>query len=688
MKKTLLLSCILFCGTMWAQTFSGTTGDLTDDGQLNDYTTEVSGLAEGLNGELGIVKVCLDITHTYNADLNVHLISPDGTEINLFSALGGDSDNFTNTCLSQDAENSINTAWGPFEGTFKPQQTLGNFNNGQDGNGTWTLRILDTYPGADSGSVLSWSIEFGPDAAVPFVFTSSNLPIVIINTNGETIVDDPKIDATISIISNEDGNLNYVTDETDDYSVGIELRGNYSQGLPQKPYKFETRDDEGEELNVSLLGMPEEHDWCLIANYNDKVFMRNTLAYDLFTEMGNYAARSEYCEVILNGDYQGVYLLMESLKRDNNRIDIAKLEEDENEGLDVTGGYIIKCDYWTWEDSWELEYNPIDHQDKTVRLVYEFPKPEDITYDQQQYIQGFINDFETALYSEEYDDPATGYLKYIDVNSFIDYFIVNELSRNIDGFRKSFWMHKDKDESETELSKLKLGPVWDFDWSFKDIWSCPIFEATNGSGWAHKINDCNPDVNSPGWHIKLLEDPVFQNRLRCRWEEFRSSFMSNEALMDYIDETAALLQDAQERHFERWGNLGINTGTPEVQPDPATFEAQIEQFKNWITLRLSWLDANIPGSAEDCTFAAVNENTFENVLVYPNPVNDLLHVTSAGLVQPDTAEFIDVAGKSVMTATINADGTVSVAGLANGLYLCKLSAGNSAPTTIKVVVLH
>lgn len=687
MKKTLLLSCILFNIALWSQTFTGTTGDITDDAQLNDYTAEVSGLPEVLDGNLGLVKVCLDITHTWNSDLNVHLISPDGTEINLFSALGGDSDNFTNTCLMQDAENSINTAWGPFEGTFRPQQTLGNFNNGQDGNGTWTLRILDTYAGADTGTVNSWSIDFGDNAAVPFVFTSSNLPIVIINTNGETIVDDPKIDAIITIISNNEGLPNNATDDGEEYTVGIELRGNYSQTLPQKPYKFETYDEEGEELNVALLGMPEEHDWCLIANYNDKVFMRNTMAYDLFTQMGNYAARSEYCEVILNGDYQGVYMLMESLKRDNERIDVAKLEEDENEGLDVTGGYILKCDYWTWEDSWELEYNPIDHQDKIVRLVYEYPKPEDITYDQQQYIQGFINDFETALYGGDFDDPVTGYFKYIDVNSFIDYFIVNELSRNIDGFRKSFWMHKDKDESETELSKLKLGPVWDFDWSFKDIWSCPIFEATDGSGWAHKINDCNPDVNSPGWHIKLLEDPVFQNRLRCRWEEVRSSFMSNEAIMAYIDETAELLQDSQARHFERWGNLGINTGTPEVQPDPATFEGQIDQFKNWITLRLAWLDEKIPGSAEDCTFASVNENTLDRLRIYPNPANDILNVVSGNLMQPETAEFFDVAGKSVTMADISADGTVSVSGLANGVYMCRLSTGNSS-TTVKVVVLH
>ena len=691
MKKITLLACLLFTAALWSQTFNGTTGAITDDGAVNNYTATISGLTAPLGAEYGLITVCVDISHTYDSDLNVHLISPTGITINLFSALGGGEDNFTGTCLSQGATTTINAIAAPFTGTYKPQETLGNLNNGQAGNGTWILQIVDTYPAADTGTVNSWSLEFGQGAAVPFVFTSSNLPIVLINTNGVAIPDEPKIDAVMSIINNGEGQINYVTDTPTEYdgNVSIELRGNYSQGLPQKPYNFETRDANGEDLNVSLLGMPEEHDWCLIANYNDKVFMRNKLAYSLFTQMGNYAARSQYCEVVLNGNYQGVYLLMEKIKRDNDRVDIAKLEEDENEGLDFTGGYILKCDYWTWEDSWELEYSPIDHPDLDVRLVYEYPKPEDITYDQKQYIQGFINQMETALYSDDFANPITGYNKYLDTDSFVDYFIVNELSRNIDGFRKSYFFNKDKDVSETEISKLKAGPVWDFDWAWKDIWSCSIFEATDGSGWAHLINDCNPDVNSPGWYIKLLQDPAFTKRLRCRWETYRSTFMSEDALNQYIDGIAAQLDEAQVRHFDKWGNLGINTGTPEVEQDPATFAGQITQFKNWIALRLEWLDANIPGVAENCEqTAGVDKNQINNLLAYPNPANSLLHITTSNNDKPQQAELFDVAGKSVITATVTNGGTVNVSALANGIYMCKITTGNGASQTIKIVVLH
>ncbi|MGK4568905.1 CotH kinase family protein [Flavobacterium sp. 3HN19-14] len=465
MKKITFLLFLFSSFSMLAQTFNGSTGDISDDGAYNYYTVNVSGLTENLNASLGLVQVCLNISHTYDSDLNVELIAPDGTTVNLFSGIGGSGQNFINTCLNMSAGTPINSASPPFTGTFKPQETLGNVNNGQSGNGQWKLRIRDTYPDADTGTVNGWSIYFAYDASVPFVFSSSNLPIVIIDTDNVPIPDEPKIDGTMGIIYNGEGQINHITDAPDNFNgnIGIEMRGNYSQGLPQKPYKFETRDATLEELNVSLLGMPEEHDWLLIANYNDKVFMRNALAYSLFSQMGHYATRSQYCEVVLNGIYQGVYLLMENIKRDHNRVDIAKLTATENSGIDVTGGYIIKNDYWDDSNSWLLNYHPIDHPSYDVHLVYDYPKSEDITVQQKNYIKTFVNDLETALYGNNFADPVNGYNKYLDTDSFIDYFIVNELARNNDGFKKSSYFNKDIN-TPTAISKLKAGPVWDFDW--------------------------------------------------------------------------------------------------------------------------------------------------------------------------------------------------------------------------------
>ncbi len=146
MKKLIIIvDTTLLCFELLKKYPGAPGGGNIDDGQVNDFTLSVSGLTPtALNASHGLVQVCLDITHTYDSDLNVHLVAPDGTEINLFSGIGGGDDDFTNTCLSQSAATSINTSSAPFTGTFKPQETLGNMNNGQNGNGIWKLRIVDT----------------------------------------------------------------------------------------------------------------------------------------------------------------------------------------------------------------------------------------------------------------------------------------------------------------------------------------------------------------------------------------------------------------------------------------------------------------------------------------------------------------------------------------------------------------
>jgi subtilisin-like proprotein convertase family protein len=687
-KKIVLFALFLFTFFGYAQTFSGTAGLISDNGQANDFTANVTGLANPLTPGYGLKQVCMRINHTYDSDLVVQLIAPDGTLVNLFSGVGGAGDNFTNTCLNQSAAISINAGSPPFNGTFKPQETIGNFNNGSSGVGQWKLRIYDTYP-ADAGILINWSVTFGPNAAAPFVFTSSNLPIVTLNTAGQTITDSPSIIANMGIIYNGVGVINNLTDVPTEYNgnVAIEYRGNYSQSLPQKPYALELRDAANAELNVPILGMPLEHDWCLIASYNDKVFMRNTLAYKLATEMGHYATRSQFCEVVLNGSYQGLYVFMETIKRDNNRVNVSRLDPIEISGLDVTGGYILKNDYWDASNSWQLAYQPIDHPNFNVNLVYDYPKPSNIVPEQKTYIQGFINEFETALYGTNFADPSLGYQKYIDLDSFIDYFIVNELARNNDGFKKSSYFHKTKDNL-TAPGKLFAGPVWDFDWAWKNINECFIFAATDGSGWAHKINDCNPDVNSPGWYVRLLQDPNFQNRLRCRWDDFRTTILSNTALNAYIDETAAYLNEAQARHFEKWGNLGINTGTPEVDADPATFAGQITKFKNWINSRITWLDNNIPGTSVGCTLGVNPLDNTTQFQLFPNPSNSSFNVRSSGIEMTEVKVY-DQLGKVMLYQTnLGFTGEFNTAQWTSGVYFVQIKGANATFETHKLVVIH
>jgi hypothetical protein len=605
----------------------------------------------------------------------------------LFNGVGGSGDNFTNTCFDPFVSTSILSANPPFSGTYKPMGYLGNINNGQAGNGTWTLRCIDHYQ-QDQGNLLSWSITFGTNAQAPFIFTHSNLPIVIINTNNQSIPAEPKIDATMQIIYNGPSLPTYVNDPPNIYNgkVGIEVRGAFSASLPQKPYAFETRDKNNLVTDTSLLGMPPEHDWCLIANYNDKAFVRNTLAYHLFDEMGHYASRTRYCEVILNGQYQGIYVLCEKVKRDKHRVDIKKLDNNDNAGDSLTGGYIFKNDYWDNTNSWLSSYTPINHPSFQVHFVYYYPNPDSITPQQKVYIKNFVNTAEGALYGPSFADTASGYRKYFSETSFLDYFIVNELARNVDGFKKSWFFHKDMDQNNV-IAKIKAGPVWDFDWAWKNIYDCSIFQATDGSGWSHDINDCSPDVNSNGWYVRMLQDTNFADHLHCRWANLRSTILDTAYLFNFIDSCATLLDSAQMRHYLQWPILGLNSGAPEVGPIPATFQGEVDALKDWIRLRITWLDQNMPGSLYGCQFTGITEQEHDAYLqVYPNPADDQLHISAPGTIT--RADLYDALGRNVLTLpslhTMVADADIS--SLERGIYFLQVRLADGALLSRKVII--
>ena len=691
MKKLISAIFLFLSLPTFSQTYSGAIGPISDDGLANDFLLNVSGLTPStLNGTHGLIGVCIDITHTWDSDLNIDLIAPDGTSITLLAYVGGSDDNFTNTCFSQSATTSIVSGTAPFTGTFKPMNTLGNANNGQNGNGTWKLRIVDTYA-ADAGNVLSWNITFGPAAPLPNVFTSSNLPIVLINTFSQTIVDEPKINANMKIIYNGPGVTNYVTDAPNAYNnnIGIEIRGAFSSILPQKPYSIETRNTLLAENDTILLGMPAEHDWCLLATYNDKVYVRNTLANKLFDEMGHYGVRSKHCEVLINGQYQGIYFLSEKIKRDSNRVDISRLDSLDNAGLQLTGGYIIKNDYWDGTNSWLLGYHPIDHPTYDVHLVYDYPQPDKITPQQKTYIQTYINSLESALYSPGFADPLTGYRAYLSTGSFIDYLIINELSRNNDGFKKSWYMHKNRDDKG---GKLKAGPVWDFDWAWADIPGSSIFSATDGSGWAHKINDDGPDVNSNGWYVRMMQDTTFQNELKCRWLTARNSLLDTTYLFNYIDSMAVYLDSAQIRHQEKWATLGVDVGTPEIGVQPTTFQGDIDLFKAWIAERIDWLDANMPGN---CYTLGVNSiAASENVIsLFPNPASDYAFVNSENTAITNSTVLVisDVFGREIDVLSMNSLLTngfrISLSNYTNGAYVCRfIEKGKDVVKPVRLLV--
>lgn len=260
--------------------------------------------------------------------------------------------------------------------------------------------------------------------------TSSNLPIVVINTNGTNILDDPKIKTNFKIYYNGQGKTNSTSDKPHyDGFAGIEYRGSSSQMFPKKGLGIELWNEKSESITASLLGMPKESDWILFASYNEKSFMHNVLTMRVAREMGMYASRTQYVEVILNNVYQGVYVFMEKIKRDEGRVNIANLKASDLTGDDITGGYIFKADKNTGGTlgSWRSKYTNYNTPNNFTTFLYESPKT--ITSEQRTYLKNYVDNAENALQAANFRDKTNGYRKYIDTRSFIQLFLVNEVAK-------------------------------------------------------------------------------------------------------------------------------------------------------------------------------------------------------------------------------------------------------------------
>jgi subtilisin-like proprotein convertase family protein len=296
LKKHLLQICIclLPCFVI-AQTFNGTAGTIPDNNTWKTFACNVSGLNPNLlNTTFGFEKLTMSISHNNVSDLEVRLQSPNGTEVLICKNVGGTGNNFTNTGFKNDYTAPITNGIAPFNGSYKPQGDLGAFNNGQNGNGVWYLRVKDGNLGF-SGSVTAFSLRFGNGPAQP------NLTRVEQSTDhqnqyrlGLLFLMSPKSLRRCSSSTTAPGQRNYSNDSVYQYKgqIGIERRGSSSGGMPKKSYGFETWNGQGVEIDTTLLGMPSQSDWILSASYADKSLMRNVLSYDIFNKMGHYASRT------------------------------------------------------------------------------------------------------------------------------------------------------------------------------------------------------------------------------------------------------------------------------------------------------------------------------------------------------------------------------------------------------------
>lgn len=673
---------ILFYYQASGQLFTGTGGNILNNGVETYFDLSVSALNPAqLSGTFGIQEVCINIDHPTVEELSIYLQSPAGNIIQLAEGSSGKGINYTNTCFNGNAIVSVTLINAPYTGIFRPIGYLGRFNNGQIGNGTWKLIVKDYLAFVNSGTVISWSIQFGSSPSPPVTFTSSNLPIVMINTHNQ-LLSDSTIMVSMGIIDNGINQRNNITDAWNNYNGKsiISFRGNSSKVFEKKPYSIETCDAAGNELVTSLLGMPPETDWNLIAMYQDKSLMRIPITYDLSRKTGRYAARFKTVELVINNEYRGIYSFMEKPNRNKNRIDVSKLTPLDNSFPAVTGGYILKIDR-TDEAGWFSLLAGDSQNNAHFYYQYVYPKSSAITIPQKNYIKSFIDSFETVMSSPYFADPLIGYPKYINTESFIDYFIINELSKNVDAYRLSTYLYKD---NIAKGGKLNIGPVWDYDIAWHN---CNYGNSFDPTGWQYQLTDTTHPT--PIWWNRFMQDTNFVNNLYCRWNQLRKGVLGINYLNQYIDSTVLALQESQQRNFIQWPILGAY-----IYPNPqnqinATYQDEVNDLKNWIANRISWMDAAIPGH---CPIIGIPETNIEvGVTVSPNPSTGKFTINIENgkwLLKNSTGvEIYNAVGEKVFTSIISNDQTLTVdlSAYATGIYFYQLKI-NTIIKTGKIII--
>lgn len=448
-------------------------------------------------------------------------------------------------------------------------------------------------------------------------FTDSNLPIVIINTDqGMEIPDDPRIMADMKIICRGPGLRNYVSDQNTpaylNYNgrISIEIRGSSTQVSEKKQYGLTTlKNDDKSNNNVNLLGLPRENDWILNGMVFDTALIRDYLSYNLSRQIGEYASRTVYCEVVINGNYRGLYVLQEKIKADENRVNIIKIGVNDNSYPEVTGGYITKSDKTTGGDpvAWTLPSwfgTPVD-------FIHELPKPKNVTVQQNDYIRNQFRLLQATSIAGD-ASPVTGFPSIIDITSFIDFILLNELASNADGYMYSTFFHKDRN------GKLRAGPIWDFDLTYGNDLFFWGYDRSRTNVWQLS----NRENDGARFWKELFENPAFRCHAAKRWNRLTESGQPfNQAVIEsFIDRTVETIREAAGREYGRWGQK-------------ADHSRLIADLKLFISRRIAWISANI-GSSSAC----------ENTSVPPLVISKIDYHPESSSEFPDSKslEFIEI----------------------------------------------
>ena len=529
-------------------------GRLPEDGNAWYYfentTPEAENASSGFNG-ITESPVIFPTSGVYTGPVPVQIVTTE-TDANIYYTTDGTIPGYNNGTLYS----------GPF--------TI---------SGTAWIRAVASKPGKLNSGPVSASISVADESISQF---SSNIPVMIIREHGTTITPGDRSPAFISVIDPQNEERVSITDlPAMNGKIIINIRGSSSQGFPKKGYGFHILEEDESNRKVSLLGMPKEHNWVLHGPYSDKTLMRNAYSYELSNDIGQYSPRTRFIELFMHTGsgplrkehYHGVYVLTERIKIAPGRVEIEDLEPHHNAYPEITGGYIFKKD----------RLNPGEtglYTNRGSHFAFVRPNEQNITTAQWSYLKNYLDSLESVLFSNDFNDPQTGYHTFIDARSFIDMHLITELTKEIDGYRLSTFFYKDRN------GKVHLGPLWDFNLS---LGNANYLEGWNPQGWYYPLISENQYMH--GWFNRLFLDDSFEDQYNRRYRNLRQTAFSNGHMLGKVTEYYNLLNEAQERNYERWDILGKY-----IWPNwyiGQTWDDEVFWMMDWIEARLAWMDTQL-----------------------------------------------------------------------------------------------
>lgn len=408
--------------------------------------------------------------------------------------------------------------------------------------------------------------------AVWFLSTSEkdSFPFIIINTQGIEIPDEPKIPGTLTYATGSKTSR-FFNEQLQQYDIKIERRGFTSQSFSKKSYSLTCYDQNEKKQTVAFPGLPHAKKWVLYGPYADKSLIRNVLTYDLYRRMGNYAPRTLFVNLVLNNNFHGIYVLTEKVQIGPNRIDINKLKRPKKGTKNIEGGYIIEVD----RNEWKSIYPPKEDTSAipSSYALYD-PKPHQLDSTIIEQIQQQYNHFEQQLYD------GKDINSWMDLPSFVDYFIISEFTKNIDAYRLSTFLYN----PNIHDPKFYMGPIWDYNFAYG------LANYANGFDPEGFVYTSNNYV--PFWWSRLMENQEFRTLLNQRYQHLRSSTLSNNNINNTIDSLYQICEEPAKLNFEKWRVLNREEFWPNYFNGKSHLE-EIDYLKQWIEKRLVFLDKEL-----------------------------------------------------------------------------------------------